>query len=151
MRMLRRHRLIEQFLVHTLNLQWDQVHEEAEHMEHAVSDFLIDKIDEFLGHPDYDPHGDPIPDSDGELRGTDRSTCALSECDVAMPFRVVRVLNQDPAFLQYLADSGCELGSLGVIMENNHQTGILKMKVKENVISLGSHAGRFIMVEIMSS
>src|SRR5262245_53050024 len=69
MRMLRRHRLIELFLVQTLDLTWDRVHEEAENMEHAVSDLLIDRIDEFLGHPECDPHGDPIPTPEGELRG----------------------------------------------------------------------------------
>ena len=61
LRVVRRHRLIELFLVKTLELSWDEVHEEAEHMEHAVSDRLIDKIDAFLGHPGVDPHGDPIP------------------------------------------------------------------------------------------
>ena len=74
MRMVRRHRLIELFLVKTLDLSWDQVHEEAENMEHAVSDALIDRIDEFLGRPASDPHGDPIPSADGELREqTDRA------------------------------------------------------------------------------
>src|SRR5262245_42586163 len=69
MRMLRRHRLIELFLARTLNLSWDQVHEEAEHMEDAVSDVLIDRIDEYLGRPNCDPHGDPIPSADGVMRG----------------------------------------------------------------------------------
>ena len=64
LRVLRRHRLIELFLVRTLALSWDQVHEEAENMEHAVSDFLVDRIDELLGRPDFDPHGDPIPRAD---------------------------------------------------------------------------------------
>ena len=67
LRVIRRHRLIELFLVKTLNLAWDEVHEEAEHMEHAVSDRLIDRIDAFLGHPDTDPHGDPIPRRDGSV------------------------------------------------------------------------------------
>ena len=69
LRMLRRHRLIELFLVRTLELTWDQVHEEAENMEHAVSDILIERIDEFLGRPETDPHGDPIPSADGYMRG----------------------------------------------------------------------------------
>ena len=61
LRMIRRHRLIEQFLVQTLSMNWDEVHDEAEHMEHAVSDLLVDRIDEYLGRPEVDPHGDPIP------------------------------------------------------------------------------------------
>ena len=67
LRVLRRHRLIEQFLSQTLNLSWDEVHEEAEHMEHAVSDSLVDRIDAYLGHPSTDPHGDPIPKADGTV------------------------------------------------------------------------------------
>ncbi|MBB02714.1 MAG: DtxR family iron (metal) dependent repressor, partial [Planctomyces sp.] len=93
LRMLRRHRLIELFLVNTLNLTWDQVHEEAEHMEHAVSDLLVDRIDEYLGKPDVDPHGDPIP------RGTAASTPermdeyhTLSTFPTGVSFRVTRVL-----------------------------------------------------------
>ena len=76
----RRHRLIELFLAHTLKLSWDEVHEEAEHMEHAVSDRLVDRIDDYLGHPQTDPHGDPIPKSDGTVeaairQGFNRMAC----------------------------------------------------------------------------
>src|ERR1043166_5312354 len=67
LRVLRRHRLIELFLSRTLKMTWDEVHEEAENMEHAVSDLLIDRIDAFLGYPATDPHGDPIPKADGTL------------------------------------------------------------------------------------
>lgn len=66
--MVRRHRLIETFLVDVLDYDWDQVHDEAETLEHAVSDFLIERIDEKLGHPDRDPHGDPIPRADGTVQ-----------------------------------------------------------------------------------
>ena len=67
LRMLRRHRLIELFLVQTLGLGWDEVHTDAEQMEHAVSDALIERIDEYLGHPQFDPHGAPIPGVDGKV------------------------------------------------------------------------------------
>ena len=67
LKVLRRHRLLELFLVETLQMPWDEVHEEAEHMEHAVSEHLIDRIDAYLGHPSVDPHGDPIPRADGSL------------------------------------------------------------------------------------
>ena len=66
--MLRRHRLIEQFLVQVLGMNWSEVHEEAERLEHAVSERLIDRIDEMLGRPAVDPHGDPIPGPEGELQ-----------------------------------------------------------------------------------
>ena len=67
MKVLRRHRLLELFLAQTLRMAWDEVHEEAEHMEHAASERLVDRIDDFLGHPAVDPHGDPIPRADGSL------------------------------------------------------------------------------------
>src|SRR5215211_4259203 len=67
-RVLRRHRLIELFLVQVMGMSWTEVHDEAEHLEHAVSERLIARIDEMLGHPAVDPHGDPIPDADGAFR-----------------------------------------------------------------------------------
>ncbi len=86
LRVLRRHRLIEQFLSQTLNLSWDEVHEEAEHMEHAVSDALVDRIDAYLGHPSTDPHGDPIPQADGTVAAAaDRP---LSDCAIGDRFRI---------------------------------------------------------------
>ena len=76
LRVLRRHRLLELFLLRTLDMSWDEVHDEAEHMEHAVSDLLVDRIDAFLGHPDVDPHGDPIPRADGD---TPRLDCDVED------------------------------------------------------------------------
>ena len=76
MKVIRRHRLLELFLVQTLDMPWDEVHEEAEHMEHAASERLIDRIDAFLGHPTVDPHGDPIPRSDGSLAETEGTPLA---------------------------------------------------------------------------
>src|SRR5262245_63063024 len=78
LRVLRRHRLIEQFLSQTLNLTWDEVHHEAENMEHAVSDSLIDRIDAYIGHPSTDPHGDPFPKADGTI--TAAADRPLTEC-----------------------------------------------------------------------
>ncbi len=72
-RVVRNHRLLELYLTNTLGLPWDEVHEEAENLEHAVSDRLVARIDEYLGHPDRDPHGDPIPDTDGKMRTSGRN------------------------------------------------------------------------------
>jgi DtxR family Mn-dependent transcriptional regulator len=116
LRVLRRHRLIEQFLSQTLNLSWDEVHEEAEHMEHAVSDALVDRIDAYLGHPTTDPHGDPIPQADGTIAAAaDRS---LAECAPGERFRVARVIDQSPEFLRYLSQSGIEIGAQGQLLAN---------------------------------
>ena len=95
--MLRRHRLIEQFLVETLNLSWDEVHEEAENMEHAVSDWLVDRIDAYSATRKTDPHGDPIPKADGTVAATaDRR---LADCTAGERFHVARVTDQSPEFL----------------------------------------------------
>ena len=87
MKVIRRHRLLELFLVQTLNMPWDEVHEEAEHMEHAASERLIDRIDAFLGHPAVDPHGDPIPRADGSLAETEGTPALVAPGRPAVPRR----------------------------------------------------------------
>ena len=113
LRVIRRHRLIELFLVRTLDLSWDEVHEEAEHMEHAVSDWLVDRIEQHLGHPRFDPHGDPIPTADGSIARPD--AVPLASLPVGVPFRVVRVVDQSPEFLRELSDSGIAIGVAGCV------------------------------------
>src|SRR5687768_1307825 len=123
LRVLRRHRLIELFLVRTLDLTWDEVHEEAEHMEHAVSDLLVDRIDEYLGRPAADPHGDPIPRADGSLDVPDVRT--LAACPVGFRFRLARVVDQSPEFLRFLSESGLALGAAGEVTVNRPEAGIV--------------------------
>ncbi len=149
LRMLRRHRLIELFLVTTLELTWDQVHEEAEHMEHAVSDFLIDRIDEFLSHPTVDPHGDPIPDKEGILR-TDPTTqgVPLSTCEQGTRFELVRVFNQDPDFLRYLSEHQLNIGSSGKVLSKSDKADLITIESNRQQIPLGLIAARDIMVII---
>lgn len=106
---LRRHRLIELFLVDVLGLDWSEVHEEAERLEHAISDKLIDRIDARLGYPTSDPHGDPIPDAEGHLRAS--PTVSLAECAAGGVFRVVRVSDQEEAFLRFVERHGLKPGS----------------------------------------
>jgi DtxR family Mn-dependent transcriptional regulator len=127
LRVLRRHRLIELFLARTLKMTWDEVHEEAENMEHAVSDLLIDRIDAFLGYPATDPHGDPIPKADGTLAApTGRS---LSEIRVGKRFRVVRVIDQSPDFLRYLTETGLRLDATGTVVANRLESGTITVEV----------------------
>ncbi len=147
LRMLRRHRLIELFLVRTLDLTWDQVHEEAEDMEHAVSDFLIDRIDEFLGHPECDPHGDPIPTAGGEMRGNAGLAVPLSECPAGVRVRFLRVVNQAKDFLRYLSEEGFELKSVGVVKENNREAGIVTIQLAGRSITLAHQAAEQLLVE----
>jgi DtxR family transcriptional regulator, Mn-dependent transcriptional regulator len=144
LRVLRRHRLIEQFLSQTLNLTWDEVHEEAEHMEHAVSDALIDRIDAYLGHPATDPHGDPIPQPDGSIAAAaDRplSECAAGEC-----FRVARVTDQSPEFLRYLSQSGLKIGAQGALVAIDRAQGTMTIEIANQNRSLSRDAAAKLMV-----
>jgi DtxR family Mn-dependent transcriptional regulator len=127
LRVLRRHRLIELFLVRTLQLSWDEVHEEAENMEHAVSDLLVDRIDAFLNYPATDPHGDPIPKADGTVAGS-TGRC-LSQLGVGQQFRVVRVIDQSPDFLRYLTETGLKLDATGTVVVNRSESGTITIEV----------------------
>ncbi len=147
MRMLRRHRLIELFLVKTLEIPWDQVHEEAEHMEHAVSDRLVDRIDQFLGRPAYDPHGDPIPAADGNLRGRSKRAIPLTECPAGTHVKFVRVLNQGPEFLRFLSNCGITIGAVGRLMTNTPEAGIVRLKLDGCAIDLGYPAAEKLLVQ----
>ena len=151
MRMLRRHRLIEQFLVQTLSLAWDQVHEEAENMEHAVSDFLVDRIDEYLGHPEYDPHGDPIPSSAGELRGAAADRIPLSRCTVGEVVECARVMNQDPEFLRFLGDAGLRPGAVAEIRQNDIKAGRVAVQVGSQCTELEHDAAEQLLVTHVGS
>ena len=99
-RVLRRHRLIELFLVQVMGMNWDEVHDDAEQMEHVVSDRFIERIDEMLGSPAFDPHGDPIPTADGQL--AHRTLETLLTCPLNTPVTVARVTDQDAAFLRFI-------------------------------------------------
>ncbi|CAL8900156.1 transcriptional regulator [Kocuria varians] len=106
--MVRRHRLIETFLVETLGYRWDQVHDEAEHLEHAASDFMIDRLDDLLGHPARDPHGDPIPARDGTVTSPD--AVSLSTVPDGTRVRVERISDRDSELLRFFADNGIGVG-----------------------------------------
>ena len=139
-----RHRLIERFLTDVLGIPWDEVHEEAEHMEHAASERLIDRIDNYLGYPAVDPHGDPIPRADGslaEIEGT-----PLSRCRPGQQFRVVRVMDQDPAFLRYLSECGLDLHATGELLENRPEAGAVVCRLGERSIALGLAAAGKVLV-----
>jgi len=147
LRMVRRHRLLELFLVQTLNLTWDQVHDEAENMEHAVSDFLVDRIDEFLGRPEFDPHGDPIPSRNGELRGAELETVSLASCEPGTRVRCARVMNQNPEFLRFLTDAGLEVGAEALVRDNNPEAGVVEVRVGTQNTSMAHHAAEQLLVE----
>ncbi|MFZ1382218.1 MAG: metal-dependent transcriptional regulator [Scrofimicrobium sp.] len=113
--MVRRHRLIESFLVTVLGYSWDQVHDEAEVLEHAVSDFMIDQIDRVLNYPARDPHGDPIPAADGTLLLLDATPLSLT--DAGKGVVVERISDEDPALLQFFDSQGIRVGSRLEVLE----------------------------------
>ncbi len=144
LKVLRRHRLLELFLARTLRMTWDEVHEEAEHMEHAASERLIDRIDDYLGLPAVDPHGDPIPRADGSL--VELIAVPLAEIGQGRRFRVVRVVDQDPAFLRYLTECGLELGAEGDILANRPEAGMVAFRLADRQAALGLGAAAQILV-----
>lgn len=109
LRMVRRHRLVETWLVQQFGYGWDEVHDEAEVLEHVLSDRLIDAIDEKLGGPTRDPHGDPIPSRDGTVVIPD--AVPFSTLEAGARGRVLRISDREPAVLRALATAGVQLGS----------------------------------------
>lgn len=113
-------------------------------MEHAASDRLIDRIDDFLGNPAVDPHGDPIPRPDGSL--TEPSGAPLAKLERGSRFRVVRVVEQDPAFLRYLTECGLDLGAEGELIEVRPEAGILAVRLRNRDAALGLEAAGKVLV-----
>ena len=107
--MVRRHRLIETFLVEVLGYGWEEIHDEAEQLEHAVSDLLIDRIDAHLGRPARDPHGDPIPTAAGEVERPDAHR--LTDVAAGAEVRVERISDADPRLLSFCTGHGITVGT----------------------------------------
>ncbi len=147
LRVLRRHRLIELFLSQTLDMSWDEVHEEAEHMEHAVSDRLVDRIDAYLGYPGADPHGDPIPRSDGTFETEEGKT--LTQWPAGDAFRLVRVVDQSSDFLRFLTSSGLELSAVGRVVDHATHAATTTVEIggKQTVLS-AQVADKLIVVQL---
>ncbi|TWU58449.1 Iron-dependent repressor IdeR [Rubripirellula tenax] len=144
LRVVRRHRLIELFLSQTLDMPWDEVHEEAEHMEHAVSDRLVDRIDAHLGYPGTDPHGDPIPRSDGTLEAERGKT--LTKWPAGESFRLVRVVDQSSDFLRFLTASGLELSAIGRVIEHAPQAATMTVEIGTKQTVLSEHVADKLIV-----
>jgi len=119
--LIRKHRLWETFLVEKLNFSWDEVHEIAEELEHIKAEKLIDRLDEFLGRPKFDPHGDPIPDAEGNF--TFRKQILLTELTENKTAIVVGVLDDSPSFLQYLDKLNLVLGAKVKVLERIEYDG----------------------------
>ncbi len=150
LRVIRRHRLLELFLLRTLDMNWDEVHDEAEHMEHAVSDLLVDRIDAYLGHPRVDPHGDPIPRADDDAVADDDlpPPRSLADCPAGSRFRITRVLDQSAGFLRYLTDSGLVLGTEGEVERNPDGAALMRVRLGRRALALAIEAaGKLVVAE----
>ena len=143
---LRRHRLVEQFLVEIVGFDWSEVHEEAEQLEHVVSERLLDRIDALLGHPTEDPHGDPIPSATGEF---DRSQLgSLVNCALDTELTVARISDQDTEFLNYVALSGLNPGVTLVVKKRSMtaESVVVCLPPGKKTLSLGLGAAAKILV-----
>lgn len=146
LRVLRRHRLIETLLVEAFDLDWSEVHEEAERLEHAISDKLLERIDDFLGHPLTDPHGDPIPGADGALPPT--SLKRLVDCRTGDRVTISRVVDQDQTFLRFIDEHGLRPGTR-VRIEGTDDAGdaITVRQGRRPPVTMGRAAARKLLVD----
>lgn len=141
----RRHRLIETWLVREMGYHWDEVHEEAEILEHSISDRLLDAMDARLGHPAHDPHGDPIPAADGSIAR--EPAILLAAADVGYSGRVLRISDRDSAILRDLAADSIGPGSALSVVETPGATARLTVRLPNGQIrQLSSAAAELIWV-----
>ena len=145
---LRRHRLVELFLVQVMGMSWADVHDDAEQLEHVVSDRLIDRIDEMLGRPTHDPHGDPIPNADGSI--ATRNHESLLTCALGMPLKVTRITDQDPAFLRFIESNGLKPGEQVEVESRDDAADSVVIRQKDRAITIGARAASKMLVEIVA-
>lgn len=146
LKIIRKHRLWEVFLVEKLEFGWDEVHDIAEQLEHIRSVKLTNKLDEFLEFPKYDPHGDPIPDSEGNLSERKRSVI-LTELEKNQTGRVTGVGDSAPSFLQFLDKHNIGLGSQLSIIDRFEFDGSITISINNKELNLSKTASQNIIVE----
>ncbi len=145
MHVLRRHRLVELFLVQVLGLDWSEVHEEAEQWEHVISDRVLERMDRILNFPRVDPHGDPIPDASGAL--PEQDGMCLTEVSEGKAVAVSRIVDQDPAFLQYLDRVGLTPGTELEVLGQDRMAEAVTLRVADGeLVTLGRAAAAKILV-----
>ena len=144
----RRDRLIESFLLVHLGYDWQEVHEEAERLEHAVSDGFTERLEEFLGHPDQDPHGDRIPSAEGTLEPDD--SFPLSEAVAGRRVLISKVSDEDPSMLDYLGEHGLVPGRMLIVREVRSLDSVVTVEDEEGTLhSLGEPLARSISVKVV--
>ena len=129
-KIVRKHRLWEVFLVEKLNYNWDEVHDIAEQLEHIKSDTLIDKLEGFLNFPTHDPHGDPIPDSKGKI--STNQTILLSTAKQNVPYKIAKVKDNSSALLQFLDKNSLTIGSELLVIDQFEFDESITVKLATN-------------------
>jgi DtxR family Mn-dependent transcriptional regulator len=143
--MIRRHRLLETFLVETLGLDWSEIHEEAEVLEHAISEKVLERLDIFLGKPRHDPHGHPIPTKNGIIRRLPKKT--LLDSLVGTKMKIESILDQSPEFLTFAQAKGLMPGRMVTLVKNEKVADTIELQVdKMPKFSLGYKTAQKILV-----
>ncbi len=144
---LRRHRLVEQFLVEVMGMSWAEVHEDAEQLEHVVSDRLIERMDAMLGHPSVDPHGDPIPTADGNVEAHDYDS--LLTCPLRTPVKVIRVADQNASFLRFIEAEDLKPGQSIEVEARDPAADSVQLRTGDDRrITIGTNAASKLLVEM---
>jgi DtxR family Mn-dependent transcriptional regulator len=141
--MVRRHRLIEAYLVEFLGYSWDAVHPEAERLEHAVSDTLVERMAVALGHPAVDPHGDPIPDADGFVR--ELACTPLADIAVGQTVEIRRVDEREPERLRYLGELGLVPGVVVTVRDRQPFGGPVTVEAAGEQHTLGDELAHVVL------
>ncbi len=145
LRIIRRHRVIEAYLIERLGYSWDRVHAEAERLEHAASDELVERMATVLGHPELDPHGSPIPTAEGEV--SERRHPPLSSLETGATATVREVSDADEGRLRYLAELGLYPGTRVEVLEREPFEGPIRVRVEGRDRSLGRSLAEIVRVE----
>ncbi|MDQ7948652.1 MAG: metal-dependent transcriptional regulator [Pedobacter sp.] len=140
----RKHRLWEVFLTQKLNFKWDEVHDVAEELEHITSDLLVERLDEFLEFPKVDPHGDPIPDRDGNFASL--SFVKLSKLKINEGGAITGVSEHSSPFLKHLEKLGLTLGKKIVVTEIIDFDGSVELKVDQHKINISREVAKHILI-----
>ena len=148
LKIIRRHRLIEHYLVKKLGYTWDEVHDEAEILEHAMSPLLESRIDAALGYPEFDPHGDPIPDAD--LVVPEVAQIPLNQLDIGASATVLRVPNEDPQVLRYLGKCGIRPGARVTVLARTPYDQTMRILIIESgeEVTIGPKLGEQITLSV---
>lgn len=142
---IRRHRLWEFFLAQKLGFKWNEVHEVAEELEHVSSKKLIEKLDAYLGYPQFDPHGDPIPDTKGRVKKVDQ--VALTKLPLNQPAVVQHISNQSTDVLDYLHQKNIGIGTRLEIKKRHAFDGSLEVKINKTLVTITPALSKYLFVK----